>query len=597
MACLQHHNDIESLYLSRDKDFQIVLDHLKEYTDIVFMLYDFYNLNKNKDNFKKMFERMISSLGKHYKFKVTKVFLVYVYQKMIKQNNIANDSQFWLCIQKCPSRNLSGVNSFALLLSPNPEGRQGESCKHNCYYCPDETRKNGAEDDMPRSYLKKEPAVQRGFMNGWDACNQMNDRMNSLMLQGHEVDKLEIIIEGGTYTEFPMSYLLDFHRDIFYSANTFFDSIKRTPLSIEDEMYINKTTKVRIIGICIETRPDAIDYNWIKFFRKTGTTRIQLGVQHIDNYVLKKINRGHTFEQSCDAVDLLKNNCFKVDIHLMPDLPNSTPVMDKHMFLVVFNTDVICPDQVKIYPCEVTPYTVIEKWYKNGTYIPYSEVDPEYLLEVIQYAMKLCPPWVRVPRVVRDIPISYIQAGNKISNLRQKLEGHHEMRSREIARHPEYYNKPTKYFIRSYKAGTGMEYFISLESLDKKVLFGFLRLRLTRSKPLFDSLQNMGLIRELHVYNHLVPVGYKPGKLTSQHKGIGKQLLKYAEWISWIYGKNGVAVISGEGVRAYYNRLGYKEKESFEIKIWINLYATIYLMICHLYIMSIMIIVMKQYTK
>ena len=107
----------------------------------------------------------------------------------------------------------------------------------------------------------------------------------------------------------------------------------------------------------------------------------------------------------------------------------------------------------------------------------------------------------------------------------------------------------------------------------------------------------MGLIRELHVYNHLVPVGYKPGKLTSQHKGIGKQLLKYAEWISWIYGKNGVAVISGEGVRAYYNRLGYKEKESFEIKIWINLYATIYLMICHLYIMSIMIIVMKQYTK
>jgi len=587
MACLHSNQDMESLFMSRDKDFQVVLDNIKQYKDIVFILYDFYRINKNKDNFKKMFERMISSLGKHYKFKVTKIFLVYVYQKMIKQNEIDNESQFWLYIQKCPSRNVSGVNSFALLLSPQPHGRTGESCKHNCYYCPDETRKNGAEDDMPRSYLKREPAVQRGFLNGWDAINQMNDRMNSLMIQGHEVDKLELIIEGGTYTEFPMSYLLSFHRDVFYAANTFFDEKKREPLTIDQEMYINTYTKVRIIGICIETRPDAIDLKWIQFFRQTGTTRIQLGVQHVDNDILKKINRGHTFEQSCEAVDLLKNNCFKVDIHLMPDLPNATPEKDKHMFLLIFNTDIICPDQVKIYPCEVTPYTVIEKWYKNGKYIPYSDNNPKDLLDVIQYGMKLCPPWVRIPRVVRDIPISYIQAGNKFSNLRQMINQDEftEIRSREIARHPDYYNKPTKYVIRKYKAGTGIEYFISLESFDKKVIFGFLRLRLTHSKPLFDSLQYMGLIRELHVYNHLVPVGSKRGRFTSQHKGVGKKLLKYAEWISWIYGKNGVAVISGEGVRQYYNKLGYKQKESFEIKIWMNVYNTIYLVLSILYIL------------
>ena len=130
MACLQTNQDMETLYMNRDKDFQIVLDHLKQYKDIVFMLYDFYIINKDKDNFKKMFERMISSLGKHYKFKVTKVFLVYVYQKMIKHGELTNDSHFWLYIQKCPSRNLSGVNSFALLLSPHPEGLV--SCKHNC---------------------------------------------------------------------------------------------------------------------------------------------------------------------------------------------------------------------------------------------------------------------------------------------------------------------------------------------------------------------------------------------------------------------------------------------------------------------------------
>ena len=145
-----------------------------------------------------------------------------------------------------------------------PHG-QSFSCKHNCYYCPDESVKNGAEHDMPRSYLKNEPAVSRGFQNNWDAYEQMMNRMNSLLMQGHEVDKLDLIIEGGTYTEFPKEYLIEFHRDLFYSANTFYDSSpKREPYSLEEEININMTTKVRIIGICIETRPDAID-DWIWF--------------------------------------------------------------------------------------------------------------------------------------------------------------------------------------------------------------------------------------------------------------------------------------------------------------------------------------------
>jgi ELP3 family radical SAM enzyme/protein acetyltransferase len=447
---------------------------------------------------------------------------------------------------------------------------------------------------MPRSYLLKEPAVQRGYNNGWDAINQMNDRLNSLMIQGHEIDKLELIIEGGTYTEYPQSYLKNFHRDIFYSANTFFDKEpKRNKKTIKEEMNINIYSRVRIIGICIETRPDALSYNWIRFFRETGTTRVQLGVQHTDNYILKKINRGHTFEQSCDSIELLKNNCFKVDIHLMPDLPYSSAEKDKTMFDIIFKKNIISPDQIKIYPCEVTPYTVIEKWYKTGKYKPYSDNNPEMLLDVVKYALLLCPPWIRFPRVVRDIPLNYIQGGNKYSNLRQMIEENikkegfqiNEMRYREIGRHLDYTNLPKKLKIRKYNK---IDYFISYESYDEKVLFGFLRLRLPcHNHSYFRCLDNKGLIRELHVYNSLVPVGKYYN--ATQHKGIGKKLLKKAEWISWFYGYNGTAIISGEGVKGYYYKNGYKEIDTYMIKEWdyYNLYLVLVLIYSFIIILSL----------
>lgn len=577
MACQNKSvQDIESIIEERDSMFSDVLQHIDSYYKCINKLFSYFKIHQHDMNFKNNFQKQISSLTKEMKGKkVSKIYLIYAYQKMIREGKIESDSIFWSFIQKNPSRNMSGVNSFALLLSPEPDGRTGESCQHNCYYCPDETKKNGAEDDMPRSYLKKEPAVQRGFRNGWDAIRQMNDRLNSLLVQGHELDKLELIIEGGTYTEFPPGYLQDFNRDIYYAANTYYDTPKRKKFDIEKEMNINMTTKIRIIGMCIETRPDAINPFWINFFRYNGITRVQLGVQHVDNSILKKINRGHTFEQSCEAVEILKNNCFKVDIHLMPDLPYSTPEKDKHMFDVVFKTDIISPDQVKIYPCEITPYTVIEKWYKSGKYKPYSDEDPEILNNVIEYGMKLCPYHVRLPRIVRDIPLNYIISGNKFSNLRQLLESKvkkqdyqlKEIRSREIGRHLEYIDRPKKIMYRKYKGGTCKEYFISCESLDHKVIFGFIRLRIpnTNHKPYFHCLKNKGLIRELHVYNHIVPVGIKRTTST-QHMGIGKSLLKYAEMIAWMEYCDGTAVITGEGVRSYYHKRGYSDEDSFVVK-------------------------------
>ena len=576
--------EIEDLYKQRNDNFDHVTDNIHKYKSIIHSLFEYkkkHFSDMKYRKFKNSFNNYYCKLSKRNDIKVTKPFLVYAYQKMVANNEIKDDIEFLSFLRKRPSRNISGINSFALLLSPKPNG-QSFTCKHNCYYCPNQSIKNGSEVDVARSYLLDEPAVKRGYRNGWDAEKQLTDRLHSLIMQGHYIDKLELILEGGTYTEYPMDYLREFHRDIFYTANTIYEEKKPEKKSLEQEMYFNTYhSKVKIIGICIETRPDAINETWIRFFRNTGVTRVQLGVQHTDNKILKKINRGHTFEQACDTVELLKNNCFKVDIHLMPDLPTATPEKDKRMFNIVMKSDKICPDALKIYPCEVTPYTIIKKWNDEKKYIPYATTKPKEFFDMMKYGMLNCPPWIRIARVIRDIPMSYICDGNKIPNIRQLIQNDmdknneycRDLRSREIGRHPDYIRKPKKYKIRSYKTKYGIEYFISLESLDEKVLFGFLRLRIpsitTESKNLtyFKSLHDKGLIRELHVYNTLLPVGYKNKKVT-QHKGVGKHLVEIAENISFFHSKKGMAVISGEGVRSYYQKLGYFTQDTFEIKMF-----------------------------
>jgi len=535
---------------------------------------------KDLSKIRKEFIKIYSSTFRSRRIKMKKMDLVIVYKDMINNKEIEKNDTLSMLLQKKPSRNISGITSITLVMSPHPNG-QSFSCKHNCYYCPNEPAHEGNNwQAQPRSYLYHEPAVHRANENGFKAYEQMISRMNVLYANGHTVDKLEIILEGGTYTEYPPAYLEIYHRDIFYSANTFFDSSpKREPYNISEEIEINKTAKVHIIGFCIETRPDAIDDIWIERFRYWGVTRIQLGVQHVNNKILKKINRGHTIEQATAAIKMLKENCFKIDIHIMPDLPDSTPQMDKDMFDYVYN--VIHPDQVKVYPCEVTPWTIIEKWYKAGKFIPYSEKNMNDLIDVIKYSMQTCPSHIRLPRVVRDIPISYIEAGNPYSNLRQIIdnsfekENFHsmEIRSREIGRHIKYYNEKANINVKCIDKSDGKEYFIAYESWDKKALFGFLRLRLPNCKnhnPVFSCIKNHALIRELHVYGQVNAVGDKNNG-AAQHKGIGKKLISKAERITKQHFYKGIVVISGEGVKGYYENLEYKEIDTYMVK---NLYRT-----------------------
>ena len=540
--------------------------------DLLYKLYDFADKNdkyENLDSLRKEFTQFFNKEARLNKLNTKKTELILEYQKLTENETLQKNILLEKLLCKKPSRSISGISSITLVMSPFPNG-QSFSCKHNCYYCPNEPAHKGNNyQAQPRSYLYHEPAVRRANRNNFLAFEQMIDRMDTLFFNGHTIDKLEIIVEGGTYTEYPMEYLNDFNRDTYYAANTYFDKKpKRDKLSLDEEVFINRTAKVHIIGICIETRPDALSREWIVHFRRCGVTRIQLGVQSTHNHILKKINRGHTIECAVEAMEYLRNLCFKIDIHIMPDLPFTTPELDKQMF--DFTYSVLLPDQIKVYPCAVVPWTIIEKWYNQGKWKPYAS---EILKEVMDYGMKKCPDWIRLPRVIRDIPGVYIQAGNSKTNLRQTLEISRDIRTREIERHSEYYNKPAKIFVDCYNhnKNTGLkDYFISYESIDKVALFGFIRLRLPekntelKDQDLFPVLKDNALIRELHVYGYNTSVGNEAK--ASQHTGIGTKLLKKAEEIAYYNNYPGIVVISGEGVKEYYIKKGYIEKDTYMYK-------------------------------
>lgn len=565
--------DLEDFVLP-EKAEEIEKDEIEKQKiiELLYKLYSFAEENnkyENLDCLRKEFTKFFNKESRLNKINTKKTELILEYQKLIQSKILDKNILLEKLLCKKPSRSISGISSITLVMSPYPNG-QSFSCKHNCYYCPNEPAHKGNNyQAQPRSYLYHEPAVRRANRNKFQAFEQMIDRMDTLYVNGHTIDKLEIIVEGGTYTEYPEEYLNDFNRDTYYAANTYFDIVpKRQKLTLDEEVLINRSARVHIIGICIETRPDALSRDWILHFRRCGVTRIQLGVQSTHNHILKKINRGHTIECAVEAMEYLRNLCFKIDIHIMPDLPYTTPELDKEMFDFTYKH--LLPDQIKVYPCAVVPWTIIEKWYNQGKWKPYT---PEVLKEVMDYGMKTCPDWIRLPRVIRDIPGVYIQAGNSITNLRQTLEISRDIRTREIERHSEYYSKPAKIFIDCYNENkkTGLkDYFISYESLDKVALFGFIRLRLPSKKnqikdqDLFPVLKEKALIRELHVYGYNTSVGNEAK--ASQHRGIGTKLLKKAEEIAFYNNYPGIAVISGEGVKEYYAKKGYIEKDTFMYK-------------------------------
>jgi len=563
-------NDIESLIkhdnnhkdkVFNEKDYKIISEELLNNID---------NLKSNSDII--IFQKNIQ---KKYKITISKCNLMFFYNSLNIENIMLKK-----LITKKKNKSNSGVIVVTILTSGSPEYIDDEgnkkigkfSCKHDCAYCPNEKAHEGNNwVDQPRSYLYSEPAVLRANENKFDPILQFNSRVSTLMKMGHIVDKVELIVLGGTWSNYHKNYKDTFITSTYYAANTYYE--KRDMLSLDEEIALNETAKIHIIGLTLETRPDTINLNEILEFRRYNCTRVQIGVQHTNNEVLKKIKRGHGIETVYKAIKMLKDNGYKIDIHLMPNLPGSSYELDKQMLDDSLYDERLQVDQYKIYPTAIVPWTKIKEWYEEGSYVPYND---QLLFELIKDFKIKVQKWKRLNRIIRDIPSTYITGGYKHQyvNMRQLLQNDMKknnwncncIRCREVKDY-KVNTEDIKLDIQKYNASSGIEYFISFET--EKYLIGFVRLRLNNGNENKETqqpiLSGCALIRELHVYSNLNDVGNNID-ISYQHKGYGKKLIEVAENIAKNEGYLKMAIISGTGVRNYYRKIGYELIDTYMIK-------------------------------
>jgi len=528
-----------------------------------------------KNNFVSTFE-FIKNIRKTFKINCSKIDLIYIYNRLGY-----DDYNLKKKLIKKIQKSQSGIISITVLTSGTPEytNANGErikgtfSCLHNCSFCPNEKPSiDNNWTQQPKSYLYTEPAVLRANQNDFDPIKQMNSRISSLSRMGHEIDKIELLVLGGTWSEYPKEYQDEFITNLYYAANVYYDDVKRNVLTLEEEIANNEIAKIHIIGLTLEMRSDSININEIKRLRRFNCTRVQLGIQHTNNEVLKMNNRGESIEKTKQAIKLLKNNCYKIDGHLMLNLYGSSVEKDRIMLNEILSNPDLQLDQLKIYPCAIVPFTKIKELYDSGIYIPY---DDKFLYDLIKdFKIKITKQF-RINRIIRDISGHYISGGysQQFASIRQNLEKDMRLngwscqciRCREIKDHY-IQDEEINLDVMEYIGSNGEEYFISFET--SKYLIGFIRLRLNydKSSKILPTIENSALIRELHVYSTLSNVGDNDKEYSLQHKGYGKKLLMKAEEIAKIKGFNKIAIIAGTGVRNYYKKFGYILNDTFMTK-------------------------------
>ena len=458
-------------------------------------------------------------------------------------------------LRRKTSRSISGVNVVAVMTKPQP-------CPHGrCAYCP-----GGPEMDSPQSYTGHEPAAMRGSQNKFDPKQQVISRIKQLEAIGHEVDKIDLIIMGGTFPATSNEYQRWFVKECL-------DAITgEGSLSLQDAKLRAETSGIRNVGITVETRPDCLCESDIGNLLDMGVTRVEVGVQNVYDDVYNLVERGHTVRDVITGTRRLKDSALKVCYHMMPGLPGSDLDRDLEGFKVIFDKNDFKPDMLKIYPTLVVKGTKLYDWWRQGKYTP---LTTEQAIELVSKVKQLIPPWIRVMRIQRDIPLHQIEAGVSKSNLRQLVgENLSEqglycrcIRCREVG-HSKVQLDPAELEIihREYEASEGLEDFISVEDPSKDVLVGFLRLRIP-SETVFrpELTSKTGLIRELHVYGEMTPVG--ECSQDWQHRGLGEKLMDEAEKTSLEqYDMKHMVVMSALGTKEYYKRLGYVKNGSYVSK-------------------------------
>lgn len=437
---------------------------------------------------------------------------------------------------KKPTRTISGVAPIAVMLPPKP-------CPHGaCLYCP--------TLNAPQSYTPESPAVLRAITNNYNSYKQTKARLKMYKDMKHPTDKIEIIIMGGTFLAYEKNFKESFVKGCYDALNN------KKSKTLKEAKKLNETAKYRCVALCIETRPDICNDNHIKEMLNYGATRVELGVQAIDDKIYKIVNRGHKVKDVIEASQRLKKAGFKIGYHLMPGIIGSNPKKDIEMFKQIFKNQNYKPDQIKLYPCQVLVGSKLEELYWQGEYAPYTK---EQTISILREMIKLTPRYCRIMRIMREIPPAYLIAGIKNIDLRKDIEEVirkektkiKEIRFREIGfalRDKREVNNQIKIKKTKYKANNGIEFFIEAINKDD-ILFGLLRLRLDNNK--------VATIRELHVYGPALKLGEKQQE-KYQHTGIGKKLMQTAEKIAKTKKSKKLRIISGVGVREYYKKLGYK---------------------------------------
>ena len=616
-----HEQDIEDIFNEKKiysnnelKIIQTIIENISQYT---------YHSNKQYNVILK--NQLVKYKGTLHKFP-SKVELNIMYKKLIKSGLVNRNISLEKCMKKKFSRSGSGELPVTVFTSPS-----NFDCPEDCFYCPDEKKevkmisKYGKEYTkkfriQPRSYLSTEPGCRRAARDKFHPITQTYDRIHCLEIMGHEPDKIRFIVLGGTYCYYPMDYRIWFMTCLYYASNTYYNwNTNIDMLSLKEEMILNRDSNVRIVGISVETRPDRCSLDDCAHFMNCGITTVQIGIQQIDDSILKGINRNCSIEDIKKGTKRILDCGLKLDTHYMFDLPGPgkycrlSPKQDKLMIdMITTHSDFAVADQWKLYPTATTPHTRILQWYKNmlefmdklklkynatiiqtrfrkykkyeiknilqqhidlskKKYLPYSEIDNgSYLIDIIVYAKQKVHKDTRLNRIIRDIPKCSIIGGNKVSNLRElavqkikneKLKPCCCIRCREI-QGGEFNIHTLKLDIyKRHKAGSD-DYFISFEDSRGK-LYGLARLRLLNQySDCLPILTNSAVIREVHVYGATVKT--KQQDITKpQHSGLGKRLVKKCEEIAINNGYRKIFITSGEGVIRYYeNKLGYRLVEN-----------------------------------
>jgi len=520
----------------------------------------------NQDSLNKILRRYVKNNGKMYRNDE----LVEHYHSLLQNKKIQKNRLLEERIRLKPTRTNSGVAVVTVLTKPYP-------CPGRCIYCPN-------DPSMPKSYISSEPGAQRALNNKFDPYSQVYNRIITLKKIGHNIEKIELIVLGGTWSAYPLDYRIWFINECFKAMNSIDQNSDKytTPQDrhaskiewseLKKNQILNESAYCRNVGLVLETRPDYITQDEIICMRKLGATKIQLGIQNLSDKVLNANMVGRSTNDVKNAFSLLRRAGFKIQGHWMPGLYTSTPSTDIREYKRLWKKD-FCPDELKIYPVSVIENTTLSNLYKKGKYTPYTEKE---LSSIIEKHIQITPRYCRISRIIRDIPSNEIEAGSMITNLRQTAE--EGLKKKKIKINEIHYREIKGKMVRkedlqlevlTYKTSVSKEYFISYKTKEDDMLCAFLRLSIPKKELLsnnfIEELKNSSIIREVHVYGPVVGLKYKSiGE--SQHLGLGKVLIQKAEQITKKHKIQKISVISAVGTRKYYELNGYQKGKLYMYK-------------------------------